>query len=397
MIRLPRARNVCERICISVAVAILALGIAVLTIVMYNVTMLIPNVIGLVLWWVLRALLSSATLLTTLFTSVRTIYDVLRVVATTYNALSILGPPFATLYNIIAGILVLFVKGVIGVACTGSASDPGWNPLINCSPLMQLLAIAPNLAQVIQDGVLLLIELFGMAGNALQAIACFDRVGAYIASGSSYSSGVVVSNCAWFCAEAVGSLDPTCYGIENLVRWLFPTNPLLWATRMAHLLSNAVDWALPFIWDVARWVAFRAGVGEVYTCPTLWCITSEALSNPLNVGAPLFKIGWGFLIEFILAPFDRIYFTIFTENVINCLAHDLCSWMFHEVDLGVVTIDVCDMLNSQGYCIANQCMTGWDKLWGWISSLISGCPCSIGCGPCPPGSLVGKALVLYNS
>jgi len=398
----------CRKICLTLVFIALAILTILVLFLIYNIIFFIPNAILLGLMWLFRKIWSSDFFISTFFSIVSLIHTLFQVLIAVWNPLSVLGPPLAALWNIIWDIIFFLLAGFFGLICTGQWQDPGFNPLVNCPLLMDLLALSPILAEFLYDVIQVVIEIINLIGNALKTVVCFDRVGAFIAPNPTgpafYSNGVVVADCTWFCAEVAGTFDPSCYNFVNLIRWTFPANFTIWALRLAQFLSNLFDFTMPFWWDGMRWIAFKGAVSEIYECPTLWCMTTIFWSDPLNITRKLVKVLYGVLIDFFLAPLDRIGCTFFSEQIIHCVFHPICSWVFPPFSVGPFTIDICSILNSQSTCLCNDCPTGWDKTFGYIPSpsgwpdppFIGGCPCSLDCPSCHyTAYLVLAAIPLY--
>jgi len=377
----------CRKVCLTLLFFSLAVLAILFIFILYNIVFFIPNAILVGILWLLRQIWSSDFFIATVFSIASAARTIILILIAVWNPLSVLGPPLAALWNIGWDIIYFLLAGFFGLVCTGAWQDPGFNPLTNCPLLLDLLALSPILAEFLYDVIQVLFEIVGLIGDAMKAIVCFERVGAFIINASIFSNGAVIADCTWFCAEVAGTFDPSCYNFVNLIRWTFPANFVIWALRLAQFLSNLIDFTMPFWWDGMRWISYAGGVVELYTCQTLWCITATFWSDPLNITRKLVKLMYGITIDFGLAVFDKIGCTFFSSQFVPCIAHPMCTWM----GLGVLCLGL-----GGGYCACDQCWTGWDKLFGW-TPFISGAPCSLGCATCHyTAYLVIAALNLYN-
>ncbi len=385
---LKATEGTCCRIILVVMFVGILIILSLISFIVYNVFIAgVPNAILLGAIWLFKKIWSSEFFISNFFKFMMIVRDFFRVIIDIWNPLTTLGPPFAIFWNVLVDFVFAVLGGIFGIVCTESIFSPSFNIFTSCPSILGLLALAPNLAPLFQAILSFLIELINLMEESLKFVACFSRVGAFIASSTSYSNGTVTSDCSTFCFEVIGIALPGCYNFGNLMRWLFPANITIIPARFGAFLANFIDLTMPFVWDVLRWIAFRGEVVDIYACQTLKCMIDVLFTSPTKI----FKVAWGIVINYILAPLDHVQCTIFSPFVINCIANPLCGWMgFPPV--------LCDVIPVPGGCPCSQALTGWDQSFGFVNSFVSGAPCSLGSSLCHPvGWLVNSAIPIYNS
>jgi len=296
---------------------------------------------------------------------------ILQALVAAWNAVAPLLPAFASLWNLLMDIVIPIASSVFGWVCDKPLTDPTFNALTDCPGLVGGLGGFGGLLAGLTDLLSLLADLILALPTIVEPIACLVRTNP---GGLWYTTNCAVTVCADL------SLGSGCYDFATALQWLV-AYPL-------HFAVNAIDFAVPFLYQVIWQIATISGVDKLVGTLDLYDMVNAFLAASSGPFLAVFKILMGLLINFALANLDDLYCRLFSPQLVVCIVGAICL----ELGLGST---ICGSLPG-GPCACPNCPTGWFFLFGtdlWASGAFTRAPCTA-----YPSCVCEKGIpsILYN-